>query len=188
VNEKKVGDDYARERDVKDQDAQLDVLNRKREADRRHYEAQKDAELRHMERKLAMYRDSSVQALAAALDGPEAERLLRLEELRTQERMTPEQLLFFVAAKSPDVARAMAKKYEAEGLVKNAQFEKMLAEQKAEIVDGMANKAMQNVADVAEGRAIGPGALVCPSCGRTVERRYNFCPHCQAALAGRKGS
>lgn len=185
VLERKVGDEYSRERDVKDQEAQLDVLNRKRDADRKSWEAQQDAQLRFMERKLAMFQNASAHALAAALDGPESERILRLEEIRAQERMTPEQLLYFVASKSPDVARALAKKYEAEGVVKQATFEKILAEQKADIVDSVAQRAMENVADVAEGRALSSGAMTCPSCGRPAERRYKFCPHCRGEL--RKG-
>src|ERR1043166_1675114 len=68
VLERKVGDDYGRDRDGRDQDAQLEVLNRKREGDRKNWEAQKDAEMRFMERKLAAFQNASAQALAAALE------------------------------------------------------------------------------------------------------------------------
>jgi hypothetical protein len=158
------------------------VLKQKREGDLDSWKKQQEADLAIKQAKLAMYAAAPPQALAGLLDGPEFDRLMRVEELRSQEKMTPEQMLIFVAGKSPEVAKALAQKYVAAGELKMAQAEKIFAEQKAAMARELGEHAMDRVADVAEGRAKAAGTVNCPACGRSVMGQFNFCPYCQAKI------
>ncbi|MHC4606663.1 MAG: SPFH domain-containing protein [Planctomycetota bacterium] len=177
-----VGDDYDRDRDMKDQEAQLAILQKKRDADIKQWESQQEAELKLKQKKLDMYAAAPPSALAAVLDGPEFDRVMKIEELRTQEKLTPEQMLIFVAGKSPDVAKALAQKYVADGALKQAEAEKVFAEQKADMAKEMADKTVDRIADVAEGRARAQASNPCPDCGRSVNPEFNFCPYCKAKM------
>ncbi|MBI2900793.1 MAG: hypothetical protein HYY17_11470 [Planctomycetes bacterium] len=173
VAKQAVGDDYKRDKDRRDMEAQQDLLKRQREGDVDAWRKKQEADLEMKKAKLALYAAAPPAALAAILDGDEFGRVMRLEELRSQEKMSPEQMLIFVAGKSPDVAKALAQKYVAEGALKQAQVEKLLAEQKAESAGRMADR----MGDALVGRA----GAACPKCGRGFTTA--FCPYCGTARA-----
>jgi hypothetical protein len=182
VAKKSVEHDYERDRTRKDQEQNLDLLEKKRRSDLDHWQQSQEAELALKQKKLAMYATAPPQALAAILEGSEFNQLMRVEELRAQQNMSPEQMLIFVAGKSPDVAHALAQKYASDGTLKMAQAEKIFADQKADLARQMSEKAMDRVADVAEGRARSSAIVSCPSCGRADVGQHNFCTSCGAKL------
>lgn len=82
---------------------------------------------------------ATVEALLSILDGPAADRILQLEDLRCRQRMSPEQLLALAAQASPEAAKALASKYEADGQISAKQVELLqqrLAEQRQTVVAG----------------------------------------------------
>jgi RNA polymerase subunit RPABC4/transcription elongation factor Spt4 len=68
---------------------------------------------------------SSAQALLSILDGPAADRILRLEEFRAKEKLTPDQLVAMAAADSPHIAHVLAEKYKAEATMSDARFKQL---------------------------------------------------------------
>ncbi len=68
---------------------------------------------------------ASAQALLSILDGPAADRILKLEEFRAKEKLTPDQLIAMAAADSPHVAQALAEKYKAEAAMSDERFRQM---------------------------------------------------------------
>ena len=51
---------------------------------------------------------ANMQALLATMDGPQADRLLKLAELEMRKGLSAEQALAMVAEKSPEIAPAVA--------------------------------------------------------------------------------
>ena len=68
---------------------------------------------------------ASAQALLSILDGPAADRILKLEEFRAKEKLTPDQLIAMAAADSPHVAQVLAEKYKAEAAMSNERFKQL---------------------------------------------------------------
>ena len=65
---------------------------------------------------------ASAEALLSILDGPAADRLLKLEQFRVKEKLTPDQLVAMAAADSPHVAQVLAEKYKAEAALSDDRF------------------------------------------------------------------
>lgn len=68
---------------------------------------------------------ASAQALLSILDGPEADRILKLETFRAKEKLTPDQLLAMAAAGSPQVAQVLAEKYRTEATLSDERFKQL---------------------------------------------------------------
>ena len=126
--------------------------------------------------KLKARSEASAQALLSILDGPAADRIMELEKLRTQQGLSPEQIIAMTAAESPHVAHALAEKYKAEASISSDKFfqmENFMAQQQAagresadrlERVMAMALQQMGTAA-TARAQAHGPGSqtVVTPS-------------------------
>ena len=67
--------------------------------------------------KLKARSEASAQALLSILDGDAANRIMKLEELRVKQGLSPEQIIAMTAADSPHVAQALAEKYRAEATI-----------------------------------------------------------------------
>lgn len=129
------------------------------EAEQDFWEAEKAIELRkksqmaelEVEReKIKAYSEATPEALIGIVDGPAAERIMKLEELRAKERLTPEQILAMTAAASPEAAKALAEKYKADGALneeKLRQYEKFSAQQREDYKE--ASDRLERVTKVA---------------------------------------
>ncbi len=58
---------------------------------------------------------ATVEALLTIVDGPQGDRITKLEELRRKQNLTPEQMLALASEASPSAAAALAEKYKADG-------------------------------------------------------------------------
>ncbi len=105
---------------------------------------------------------ATAEALISIVDGPAAQHIVQLEKLRRQENMTPEQILALTAETSPEAARALAKRYEAEGQLSEkmrAQVESQMAEQRgisrehADRMERVMQTALEQMGGVASARA-----------------------------------
>ena len=133
------------ERRIKDAKSEIDV--RKAQIDLDDYEAKlgidrlmrmKDMEFLEDQRaqkleeeKLKVRGQATVEALLSIVDGPAADRIVQLEELRRREKMSPEQILALAAGASPEAARTLAHRYEADGQL-SAERAKLLEKQLAD--------------------------------------------------------
>ncbi len=142
---------------------------------------------------------ATAAALLSIVDGPAADRIARLEELRAQQNMTPEQILAVLSAASPDAAAALAKKYEAEGQVAVGEA-RILKEHLAEIrsiyqneanrTERVARVAMHEMGGVAVTRAQAPHHAAQTvvtgggGMGPPVVINVPCCRHCNAQLEG----
>jgi hypothetical protein len=137
---------------------------------------------------------ATAEALLTILDGPAADRIAKLEELRSQKDMTPDQLLALAAQASPEAAQALAQRYKADGQLaadRVKQIEDQLAQQKdmaeghADRMERLMNTAMEQMGQVAGMRAK-PGAspMVVAGAGRpvVVNPQGGACPHCSAVM------
>lgn len=105
---------------------------------------------------------ATTEALLSMIDGPQAERLVKLEQLRAKEKMTPEQILALVAEASPEAAKALAEKYKGEAQISEGRLkdlQKHLAEQKdtaekaADRIERITERAMREMGQVAGAKA-----------------------------------
>jgi len=130
-------------------------------------EAEEDRLAQELEhRRLTSRSQASIAALLSMADADSKEKLLELERLRIQEKMTPEQMLAEAARTNPEAARALAQKFQAEGLItakaaaeRIQLLEKQIAEQR-QMTDGYADrmerimgKALDQMGQVATTRA-----------------------------------
>ena len=108
---------------------------------------------------------ASAQALLSILDGPAADRILKLEEFRAKEKLAPDQLIAMAAADSPHVAQALAEKYKAEAAMSNERFKQLqefMAKQDqthlgaADRLERVMNAALQQMGATATTRAQAP--------------------------------
>lgn len=164
-------------------------------------QAEADREQARKHKDLEAFSKASVEALLGILDGPAADRLVKLERFRAQQKMTPEQLLMVSAAGSPAVAEALGRKYAAEGQVSAElmrRLERQLVDQQqmseahAARLERVMQTALQQMGGVAVTRAqafepqqtvVVPGAIgapvvVNPQSGHGV----GVCRHCGAAV------
>ena len=167
-----------------------------------------DAEHRRELEKLEAFSEASAQALIAITDGPAGEQIAKLEELRANQQMTPEQILAVTAQASPEAAKALAAKYESEGklgeekaklLEQQLADQRQMAESNADRVERILHTALQQMGEVAGTRArpvepkqtvVTPGGiggpvvinpqsgLACKHCGGALDAGSAFCPHC----------
>jgi len=171
-------------------------LERVKEMERKEAEE----EQRREAERLRAYSQTSAEALMAIVDGPAAERIAKLEEFRAKQNMSPEQILAFAAAASPEAARALAAKYEAEGRLGDERaklLEQQLADQRAtaeshaDRMERLTQMAMQQMGQVAGSRArpVDHGqTIITGAGGRPVVINPQAgpaeaaCKHCGAAL------
>jgi len=141
------------------------------ESERDFWEAEKAIELRKKTqlveleteaRKLEQRSKASAAALISILDGPPAERLMKLESYRAREKLSPEQILVMTAAASPDVARILAEKYKTEATINDTRFKQMqdfMSKQEqthkdaADRLERVMNAALQQMGETAATRA-----------------------------------
>lgn len=148
---------------------------------------------------------ATAEALLTVLEGPAADRIAKLEELRAQKDMTPDQLLALAAQASPEAAAALAEKYKADGQIGEDRarlLEQQLAQQQ-QLADGYAdrmerlmNTALEQMGQVSGMKArpadnrptvvagggrpvvVGGSGVACPHCGAPVEAGSVFCAAC----------
>ncbi len=104
--------------------AQVDVEERQQQQEQQKIEAER---LRERSK-------SSVEALLSILDGPSADQILKLEQFRAKEKLTPDQLIALAAADNPHMAQVLAEKYKAEAVLSDGCFQQLqefLAKQEA---------------------------------------------------------
>lgn len=102
-----------------DQAVKLREKNQNLEIDRQQAQQQLEAQ------RLQEYSKASAQALLAILDGPAADRIAQLEQLRVKQNLTPDQLIAMTAAESPQVAQVLAEKYKAQAAVSDERFKQL---------------------------------------------------------------
>jgi hypothetical protein len=175
---------------VKDLDAEEDRREQERE-----------------ERKLASRSQASIAALISVVDADARETLLKLEQKRIEGTMTPEQMLAEAAKTSPEAARALAQKFQSEGLIsakaaeeRAALLERQIAEQRgmsegyADRMERLMHTALDKMGDVAATRAQAPPpppTIVTSAVGAAPMVSHSqaaaaggACRHCGASLAG----
>jgi hypothetical protein len=120
---------------------------------------------------------ASAQALLSILDGPAADRIMRLEQLRAREKLSPDQIIAMTAADSPQVAQVLAEKYRKEAAVTDERFNQLkefMARQDqshkeaADRLERVMNVALQQMGATATTRAQAPHSsqtVVTPSGG-----------------------
>jgi len=164
-------------------------------------QAERDRESQRKLKEMEAFGKADAQALLAILDGPAAERVLKLEKFRAQKDLAPEQLLAIAAEVSPEAARALAAKYTAEGHLSAElirRLEQQLAEQRelaasyADRLERVMQTALQQMGQVATARAqsgeaqqtvvvpggLGPPVVVNPPAPGPART----CRHCGAKL------
>ena len=117
--------------------------------------------------RLKQFDEVSAQALIGILDGPAADRIARLEELRVKKELTPEQIVALAASDNPAIANTLAEKYRAEAAMSDARFDQLqefMGQQQqssadaADRLERVMNVAMQQMGTTATTRAQAPGA------------------------------
>jgi hypothetical protein len=105
---------------------------------------------------------ATAEALLSIVDGPAADRIVRIEELRNQQNMSPEQILAIAANASPEAANALAAKYQAEGQVQAGMVDQLqqqidqqqdMADKHADRLERVMQSAMEQMGHVAGTRA-----------------------------------
>jgi hypothetical protein len=161
-----------------------------------------DREQRREAERLKARGQATVEALLSIVDGPAADRIVAMERLRAQKGMSPDQILALAAEASPEAARALARKYEADGQLaadRAALLERQLADQR-QMSDGHADRmerlmqtALGQMGAVAATRARpedGRPTVVVPSGGlgspvvvsSQAAAPAAACRHCHAAM------
>lgn len=187
------------EQDMKEAHAAVGLRERTQEVelDRKAKELELEA------KKLQERSKASAQALISILDGDAADRIMRLEELRAKEKLSPDQIIAMTAATSPQVAQALAEKYKAEATINEERFKQLqefMAKQEettkdsADRLERVMNVALQQMGATATTRAQAPQSsqtVVAPSGGmggapvvinpqgQTVEKA---CPKCKKMI------
>jgi hypothetical protein len=145
----------------------IDMLKQVKELEAE--EDRRDLEIE--EKKLAARSHASIAALISVVDGDAREVLLRLEQRRIEGAMTPEQVLAEAAKTSPEAAKALAQKFQSEGLLtakaaeeRAALLERQIAEQRqmsdgyADRMERLMNTALDKMGGVASTRAQAPSS------------------------------
>jgi len=105
---------------------------------------------------------ATAEALLSIVDGPAADRIVRIEELRNQQNMSPEQILAIAANASPEAANALAAKYQADGQVQAGMADQLrqqidqqqdVADKHADRLERVMQSAMEQMGYVAGTRA-----------------------------------
>jgi hypothetical protein len=139
---------------------------------------------------------ATAEALISITSGPAGQQIAELERLRRQQSMSPEQVLALTAAASPEAARALAAKYQAEGQVsaqRAEQWQKQIADERqmsrdhADRLERVMQTALAQMGSVAGTRArpadaattvLVGGAAKCHQCQRPLEAGSVFCSQC----------
>lgn len=107
---------------------------------------------------------ATAEALMSVLDGPAADRVAQLEKLRAQQHMTPDQMLALAAEASPEAARALAVKYQADGALSQEKVQLMeqhlkdqqqAADAAADRLERVMQMALNQMGQVASAKAAG---------------------------------
>jgi len=145
-----IKNDAAREEARKDLDAKVEAFLKRKDAQRKAEaedfnedmrQARDAVELRQKTQQVELERKAgeqkleaeklqerskaSAQALLSILDGDAADRIMKLEELRAKEKLSPDQIIAMTAASSPHVAQALAEKYKAEAAISTERFKQL---------------------------------------------------------------
>jgi RNA polymerase subunit RPABC4/transcription elongation factor Spt4/S-adenosylmethionine/arginine decarboxylase-like enzyme len=141
------------------------------EAERDFWEAEKATELRKKSelveleveaQTLEQRSKASAQALISILDGPAADRIMKLEQLRAKQSLTPDQIIAITAADSPQIAQVLAEKYKAEAAINNDKFKQLqefmakqeqTAKDSADRLERVMNAALEQMGTTAASRA-----------------------------------
>lgn len=126
--------------------AREDELERQREK-REDDIARQKAEVEAKEKILAAKSAASIEALLSEAGASEAQQILKLEELRAQQGMTPEQMLAMASDQSPAAAQALGKHYEQQGMANERVMEFMEKAHQKE-VEGMEARLQAEAARV----------------------------------------
>jgi len=127
--------------------------------------AREEKELELEARKLQERSKASAEALLSILDGPAADRIMKLEELRVKEKLTPDQIVAMSAAASPQVAQVLAEKYKADAAINEDRFKQLqeytvkqeqAARDSADRLERVMNVALQQMGATATTRAQAP--------------------------------
>jgi hypothetical protein len=167
-----------------------------------------DQEVELEARRLQARSDATTEALLSIVGGDAADKIVQIERLRMENDLTPEQMLARAKESAPAFAKALEKKYEADGQI-DAEKVKLLDEQlqrqrtdaqrHAEQLKEVAYKGMDTARDAAVTRArpteskqtivtgghgrptvVNPEATpaFCPHCDRPIDRAGRYCAHC----------
>lgn len=105
---------------------------------------------------------ATAESLLSIMDGPAADRIVRIEELRNQQNMSPEQILAVAANASPEAANALAAKYQAEGQLQAGMVDQLkqqidqqqgITDKHADRLERVMQSAMEQMGHVAGTRA-----------------------------------
>jgi hypothetical protein len=105
---------------------------------------------------------ATAEALLSIVDGPAADRIVRIEELRNQQNMSPEQILAIAANASPEAANALAAKYQSDGQVPAGMVDQLrqqidqqqdTADKHADRLERVMQSALEQMGQVAGTRA-----------------------------------
>ncbi len=179
----------------------MDAVNLRRETQAAEVKMQEEEQRLEAE-KLKVRSEASAQALLSILDGDAAKRIMKLEELRVKENLSPEQIISITAAESPDVARALAEKYKAEALLSGGRFEQMESfmqkqeqanRENADRMERVMNMALQQMGltSTARAQAQGPAQTVLAPGARSGDTvviksargEDKSCPKCKSAVS-----
>lgn len=144
---------------------------------------------------------ATAEALLSIMDGPAADRIVRIEELRNQQNMSPEQILAIAANASPQAANALAAKYQAEGQIQAGMVDQLrqqidqqrdMSDKHADRLERVMQSAMEQMGHVAGTRArpVDPKQTVVAGAGGPAPIVINTptsqptvsCKHCNAQL------
>ena len=187
------------ERERKEAEVELERKRAEVEIERKRAEAEIEAE------KLRARAQATAEQLLSIVDGPAADRILQLEEMRGKQNLSPDQLLAMVAQVSPDAARALAEKYKGEAGATYVDEKIKSVDESSDRMERLVREVMENMGDVAKssgggggggstvvtgtgggtvvvgGEAVS-GAGECGACGGRYKPGAKFCPHCGAKL------
>jgi hypothetical protein len=182
--------DAAREEAKKDFDAKIEAFLKKKDAQRKAEAEDSDEDIRQARaavdlrektqqveldrrekedeleaRRLQERSKASAQALISILDGDAADRIMKLEDLRAKEKLTPDQIIAMTAATSPQVAQVLAEKYKAEAAINEERFNQLrefvarqeeTSKESADRLERVMNAALQQMGSTATTRAQAP--------------------------------
>ncbi|MFC1604319.1 SPFH domain-containing protein [Planctomycetota bacterium] len=162
-------------------DSETEDHIKRKDIDRDIYEAREAVKLREETQRVELARQreehkleaeklqerskASAQALISILDGDAADRIMKLEELRAKEKLSPDQIIAMTASTSPHVAEVLAEKYKAEAAISGERFKQLqdfMAKQEetskdsADRLERVMNVAMQQMGATATTRAQAP--------------------------------
>lgn len=174
-------------------DAVVEDQVKRKEVDRDMYEAREAIKIRQDTEKVELERQKAEQeleneklrerskasalALISILNGDAADRIMKLEELRAKEKLSPDQIIAMTAATSPQVAQALAEKYKSEAAINEERFKQLQefmskqeesAKDSANQLERVMNVALQQMGTTATTRAQAPQSsqtVVTPSGG-----------------------